>query len=102
MKEIKYISCILIIAFALTGCQQKERIVYESSYLTITRAGAHIKLVDHANSRTFNYTLRKVKRKQNGTANAKTVLRTNDFTIISAGGVWRIVMQDQPDIYIRW
>ena len=90
-----------VLVLVLTACSDTERTVLMNEALTITRRGADIRVIDSTENREYKFTLHRV-RKQGGTISERKVLSTNTFSITGVGNQWRIVMQDQPDIYIRW
>ena len=101
MKNIYRLISTLMIISMLAGCSQPERIVYESSELTISRAGAQIRIISHVDSREYTYALRRIKRAKNATVTERTILETDTVTITAAGGLW-IVTVPERKVYIRW
>lgn len=101
MKGIKYIACILIIAFALTGCQQQEKIVYQSECLTISRSGRDIRVTSADTGQQYNFSLTRTRRKGSGVVTAKTVIKEDSFTITSTGNTW-VIESKEGKVFIRW
>lgn len=101
MNKLKSIVCVLLMMIILAGCNQKERLVYKSDYLTITRTGAQIKLVDNAKNKTIIYTLHRVRRAKNAAMTARTILQEDDYKIESAGGQWIVTLPTER-VYIKW
>ena len=101
MNKLKSIVCVLLMMVILAGCNQKERLVYKSNFLTITRTGAQIKLVDNAKNKTIIYTLHRVRRAKNAAMTARTILQEDDYRIISGGGQW-IIETEEGRVIIKW
>lgn len=100
-KIIRSIIVVLALCLLLTGCSQRERIVYRSEVVSIYRTGAEISVISHADGKEYRYTLHRVRRAKNAVVTERKILETDTFTITAAGSMW-IVTMPMRRVFIRW
>ena len=95
------IIAVLAAALLLTGCTARERMVYTSNVVDISRSGRQICVVSHADGKEYTFTLARVRRDKNTPTVERKLLETDTFTITAAGSLW-IVEMPKTKVYIKW
>ena len=100
MKKICLV-CAMVICLLVTGCSQKERIVYQSDILTISRSGREICVLSADTNKAYLFTMRRTKRKESGTVAVKTIIQEDGFTVTSTGDTW-LIETPTARTFIHW
>jgi len=102
MRKIICAVMALVLVLALTACNSDtERTVFMDETLTIYRTGRDIRVTSADTGKTYNFTLRRTRRKESGVVASRTVIQEDSFTITSIGSAW-LIETPSTRTFIRW